>query len=260
MNLFDDERKIIDVFQSIQDEEVRFPSLNDDVEDVYRNVHEENYWKHWTYSAGKSDPPPDFFNEKSCLMMDVMRIDDHAFLSKKGKVINPTNAGESQLRKELENSGILEMFPNYKNIFVNAKTTLPTKEDHNYTFYIDNFRRVVSEHSKKVDLYKKNHPGFKTIFFVMDESSAYFSSGGKGVKPEEGKMYKGKPHLFFFDKTFIDSIRQAPIDYLIWYAPFKLLRTDQGLFNLPKAVIYDIGRLDFEEIIYDVPFMVSAEI
>lgn len=94
----------------------------------------------------------------------------------------------------------------------------------------------------------------------MDESSAYFSSGEEDAKPEEGKMTKGKPHLFFFDKVFIDSLRQAPIDYLIWYAPFKLLRTDQGLFNLPKAVIYDISRLNFEEINYDAPYMVSTEI
>ncbi len=260
MNLFDDERNIIDFFQSIRDEEVFFPTINDDVEKIYRSVHEVTYWEHWTYSAGKSDPPPDFFNERSCLMMDVMRIDDHAFLNKMGKVINPTNAGESQLRKELDNSGLLGMFPNIKNVFVNAKTTLSTKEDHNYAFYIDNFRRVVAEHSKKVDLYKMNHPGFKTIFFVMDESSAYFSSVEVCSKPEEGTMTKGKPHLFYFDKIFIDSIKQAPIDYLIWYTPFKLLRTDQGLFNLPKAAIYDIGRLDFEGINYDESFMVSAEI
>lgn len=260
MNLFDDERKIIEGFQRIQDEKVCFPSVNDDVEEIYRSVHEASCWKNWIYSAGKSDPPPDFYNEKSCLMMDVMRVDDHAFLNEKGKVINPTNAGESQLRKELENSGILELFPNLETVFVNAKTMLPTKEDHNYTFYIDNFKRVIGEHSKKVDLYKKNHPGFKTIFFVMDESSAYFSSREEDVNPEAGKMIKGNPHLFFLDKAFIDSIRQAPIDYLIWYVPFKLLKTDRGRFNLPRAVIYDIGRLDFEEINYDAPYMVSTEI
>ena len=44
-------------------------------------------------------------------MMDVMRVDDHAFVNEKGKVINPTNAKESRLRKELKQSGI------YKNIF-----------------------------------------------------------------------------------------------------------------------------------------------
>ena len=58
------------------------------------------------------------------------------------------------------------MFPNCKNVFVNAKTTLPTKEDHNYVFYTDNFRRVIGEHFKKVDLYKMNHPDFKTIFLL----------------------------------------------------------------------------------------------
>ena len=260
MNLFDDERKIMDHFQGISDEEVFFPAINDEVEGIYRSVHEASRWNYWTYSAGKSDPPPDFYNEKNGLMMDVMRIDDHAFLNPKGKVINPANASESQLRKELANSGILEMFPNCKNVFVSAKTTLPTKEDHNYVFYNENFRRVVDDHSQKVNLYKKNHPGFKTIFFVMDESSAYFSSEEYEMQPKEGNMIKGKPHLFFFDSVFIDIIRKAPIDYLIWYAPFKLLRTNQGFFNLPKAVIYDVGKLSIKEINYDAPYMVSTEI
>ena len=38
--------------------------------------------------------------------MDVMRVDDYAFLSKKGKVVNPINAGESLLRKKIEESGL----------------------------------------------------------------------------------------------------------------------------------------------------------
>ena len=41
--------------------------------------------KKWINSSGKNDPPPDFYNDKKKLMMDVMRIDDHAYINKKGK-------------------------------------------------------------------------------------------------------------------------------------------------------------------------------
>lgn len=260
MNLFDDENKIIEHFQRIQDKEVFFPNLDDEIEALYKSIHETSEWIKWTYSAGKDDPPPDYYNDAISVMMDVMRVDDHAFLSKKGKVINPTNAGESKLRKELDESGILELFPNCKEVFINAKTLLPTEEDHNYIFYKENFARVVREHEKKLELYKRNHPGYKTVFFVMDESSAYFRIHDKSIKPEEGKCVKGAPHLFFFDKSFVDEIKKTQIDYLIWYAPFKLLRTTDGIFTLPQAVIYNIHEMDFEDIEYDQSEMRSSEV
>ena len=260
MNLFDDENKIIEHFQRIQDKEVFFPSLDDEIESLYRSIHETAEWTNWTYSAGKDDPPPDYYNDVISVMMDVMRVDDHAFLSKKGKVINPTNAGESKLRKELDESGILELFPNCKEVFINAKTLLPTEEGHNYIFYKENFARVVREHAKKIELYKQNHPGYKTVFFVMDESSAYFRIYDKSIKTEEGKGVKGAPHLFFFDKSFVDVMRDAQIDYLILYAPFKLLRTKDGIFTMPQAVIYNIHEIDFEDIEYDQSEMRSSEV
>lgn len=260
MNLFDDENKIIEHFQCRKDNEICFPYLNDEIEELYRSIHEEVKWRDWKYSAGKNDPPPDFYNDKLSVMMDVMRVDDHAFINKKGKVVNPTNAGESLLRKELEKSGIMNNFPNCKEVFINAKTLLPTDEDHNYRFYRDNFNRVVGEHARKIELYKQNHPGYKIAFFVMDESSAYFRMWDKNVKPEEGKFTKGMPHFFFFDKAFIDVIKEANIDYLFWFAPFKLLRTDQGIYSLPQAVIYDVHKIDFNEIEYDQSEMSSIEI
>jgi hypothetical protein len=260
MNLFDDENIIIEHFQRINDTEVFFPHPDDETVLLYRSIHETEEWSNWIYSAGKDDPPPDYYNEKMLVMMDVMRVDDHAFLNEKGKVVNPTNAKESKLRKELDESGILEYFSNCKEVFISAKTVLPTEEDHNYRFYNKNFVRVVTEHARKLDLYKRNHPGYKTVFFVMDESSAYFRIYDKLIKPEEGKCVKGAPHLFFYDKSFIEMIKNTPIDYLIWYAPFKLLRTNDGIFTLPQAVIYNIHEMDFEDIEYDQSEMRSNEV
>ena len=37
----------------------------------------------WQCSSSKSDPPPDFYSDKYKLMMEVMRVDDHAYQGKR---------------------------------------------------------------------------------------------------------------------------------------------------------------------------------
>lgn len=133
MNRFDDEDKIISQFQRVNDNEVMFATQSETIEAVYLSIHTEALWNNWINSSGKSDPPPDYYSPKDKLMMDVMRVDDHAFVDEKGKIQNPTNAGESKLYKELKESGIQEIFPNAE-LIVNAKTLLPSEQDHNYLF------------------------------------------------------------------------------------------------------------------------------
>lgn len=241
MNRFDNEDNIISEFQRINDDEVMFAPYSEGIESVYRSIHTKSLWNNWKNSSGKSDPPPDYYLPKDKLMMDVMRVDDHAFEDKKGRIQNPVNAGESRLYKELKESGILENFPN-ADLIINAKTLLPSEEDHNYLFYKSNFKRVVSEHIKKLPLYQSNHAGYKTVLFVLDESSAYYQC--KDDKPNlndmhEGEIIKGKPHFFFRDDSFVNVFLHSGIDYLIWYAPYKLLRTPKGVLEIPKAVMYD---------------------
>ena len=69
MNLFDDENKIIEHFQRIQDKEVFFPKLDDKIESLYKSIHELNEWTSWKYSAGKDDPPPDYYNENMSVII-----------------------------------------------------------------------------------------------------------------------------------------------------------------------------------------------
>ena len=251
MNRFDDENKIISDFQRVADGEVMFVTQSEEAEKVYRSIHTKTSWSKWINSSGKSDPPPDYYSSAEKLMMDVMRVDDHAYIDSKGKVQNPTNAGESKLYKELKDSGILAAFPNAEPI-INAKTTLPSEQDHNYLFYKTNFERIVSEHIKKLPLYQSNHCGYKTILLVMDESSAYINCEGK--KPDmnyvqEDDQIKGFPHLFFWDRSFINVFLYSGIDYLIWYAPYKLIRTSNGIFELPKVAIFDCNVNEIKELI-----------
>ena len=141
-----------------------------------------------------------------------------------------------------------------------AQTNLPTKEDHNYSFYRENFKRVIEDHIRKIGLYKSNHPGYKIVFFVMDESSSYCQLCDKKVDIKEGDKAKVKPHLHFFDKAFTNVFIESEIDYLIWFSPFKYFRTVQGFLDLPHAVVFDIHNMNFDEFDYVSDNMVSLEL
>lgn len=127
----------------------------------------DNCFKKWIDNTN-SQFPPDFINEEDSLLMEVMRIDDH---SPDGKV-NPNLSRQRSMRKEIE--AIREIFPNAKRFIMNAVTDLPTEEDHNYKYYYSSFRRTVRKHLSKLDEYKKNHPGKKVIFLVVDETSGVY--------------------------------------------------------------------------------------
>ena len=134
MNYFDDESIIIEHFQEIECSSVFFPEVTKDAIHYFKSIHDKVKWGKWVNSSGKSDPPPDFYSDEFKCMMDVMRIDDHSFKNKKGKLINPTNRNESSIQIELSKSGLLDMFPNAR-LIVNPDTKLSTQENHNYVFY-----------------------------------------------------------------------------------------------------------------------------
>lgn len=262
MNYFDDENKIIEWLQEVDSPSVCFPIENDEVIAAFESIYDEVQWRLWKNSSDKSDPPPDFYCDELKLMMDVMRVDDHAFKNKKGKVVNPTNARESQKQRELRESGILDLFPNVANVIVNAVTDLPTEEDHNYKFYKNNFIRTIEEHKRKISLYKQNHPDFKTIFLVCDESSAYIEAENVPKIICEEMAIAGRLHIWFWDKLFMQAFANSDIDYLIWYAPFKLYRNCVGdRIDFPQVAVFDtkflIEKVGFD---YVIDKMVSSEV
>lgn len=259
MNYFDNENKIIEWFQDVDPSSVCFPVETDDLVAVFESIYDEEKWKHWKNSSGKSDPPPDFYCDKLKLMMDVMRIDDHAHKNKKGKLINPTSARESKLQKKIRESGILDKFPNVENIICNAITDLPTEQDHNYKFYKNNFIRVVDEHKRKIELYKQNHPDFKIIFFILDESSAYFEANEKPQFVLEGMSCLGRPHFWFMDKAFLQVFINSKIDYIVWFTPFKHFELF-GKIVLPEVVVFDTSQTINELQDYVLDKMISCEV
>lgn len=77
----------------------------------------------------------------------------------------------------------------------------------------------------------------------------------------EGEMIAGKPHLFFWDENFVNVFLHSGIDYLIWYAPYKLLRTSQGIFELPKVVMFDCKTRNYDNLIkYNEERICSSEL
>jgi len=263
MNYFDDEYKIIEYFQEVDCSSVFFPSQSDAAIHIFESVHDIANWKKWVNSSGKSDPPPDFYCEDYHYMMDVMRVDDHSFKNRKGKLVNPVNMRESKIQTELLEKGIPELFPNVNGIIVNAITDLPTQEDHNYRFYKKNFIRAVEQHKHKINLYRANHPDYKLIFFVLDESSGYIQTAtpdmAKKKHLEPGERCSGFPHFHFFDEDFLNPVIESDIDFLIWFTPFKYIWAETGLIDLPHVCVYDIKSIKIETTKYDENLMISYE-
>lgn len=263
MYYLDSEKAVIESFQSVDGTSVYFPVESEKTIEIFETIHNRDKWKLWIESSGKADPPPDFYSDKYKCMMEVMRVDDHSYKNKKGKVVNPTNSHIRDVEKEIMQSGIMDMFPNVNNLMINAFTSLPTKEDHNYDFYRKNFARVIENHKKSIDMYKTNHPNYTMIFFVMDESSAYLKVAQPEIATQQYRaddMIDGMPHFWFMDSNFLCSFENSSIDYLVWYTPFKVIDSTVGILDLPKVCVFDIHDMPEQRIAYDSKYIISAEV
>lgn len=58
----------------------------------------------WKDTSGKADKTPDFYSDTLGTMLEIMRVDDHAFENPDGKIINHTTAKTSQIFNELRKS------------------------------------------------------------------------------------------------------------------------------------------------------------
>lgn len=252
-NIFDNEIKIIEFMSGTIKKEICILTKDDEksrdecYENILKKIIDEDYFKENWINSTKSDLPPDFYNDSDNMMMEVMRFDDH---SKNGKS-NPMLEKENQIMIMLK-----EKFPN-ADIFINAPIELPTDKDHSYTMYFKGFERTVKKHIGKIENYRNNHPGYKLIFFVFDESSGiYFENEGNDV---------GRLHFHFLDNKFINVFKGEDIDYLIWASPYKYNFDMNGNidYSMPKMVIYDMKNFlnnnKIQLLYYDDSKMKSSE-
>lgn len=266
MRTFDNESCIIELFQDVYPfefvERIGCPII---CQLALNNIVNKKTWSKWIDSSQKNAPPPDFFNNNKKIMMEVMRVDDHTHKNAKGKLINLTASKEKDVFKMLQKE-YGEIFPENASVFINSPTGLPTNDDHRFTWYKDSFKRVIEEHSKKIEIYKTNHKGFRLIFFVFDESSAY----SQPVNPAEinkthsvGDSALVRPHLHYLDIDFVKTIKESGADILIWFAPYKKIDVGNGeTYSLPCITVYDIKHIRCKSKIfakYEGSSMISAE-
>ena len=224
MAYYDSEINVINDFCECDNGEIYLlNSNNEKILQCVRKIEE------WHCSSSKSDPPPDFYSDKYKLMMEVMRVDDHAYINAKGKVINSHIKKENETYKEMQKFVKDNNISFSGNIFVNTVTYLSTQEDHSYDKYLSNFKRVIDNHNSSYDLYKNNHVNYKLIYLILDESSSYME--------RVGDVIQARLHLFFFDKSFISILKKSKADYYIWFAPFKHFNSKEKV-ELPQVIIY----------------------
>lgn len=264
MNYFDNEEKIIECFQSVSKSEVYFPAQTGKCLKIFNSIYNKRSWKKWINNSVKSNPPPDFFTVKLSLMMEVMRVDDHAHFNEKGVLINPVNQRESIIQKEIrkkfkaDNS---ELDLATIDIIVNASSGLPSNEDHNYHFYYSNFQRVLKKHINKIPLYRKNHPDKELIFFIFDESTGYLVADDEDLVkrgPVPLEWFKATPLCHFADERFISVFKETDIDYIVWYTPYKMFHGVE--VQPPKVCVFDVNKINDDNMIqYPEKYIISSE-
>lgn len=253
MTRYDDEKIIIQDFQDYNTRVMLV--IPEDVKTIriMNSIHDTSEWSNWVDSSSKTQLPPDFYNDKLRLMMDVMRIDDHSYIDEKGNPINPYIKRESEIMEELINKD--EMFKKVAekgNLFINQNTGLSTDEDHNYTFYIEGFKRVISKHIKKIKDYKKNHPGYKVIFFVLDEAAPYIKCFDERRLRYVGEGIYAQPHFWWKDWNMLKVLEKSGVDYLIWMTPYKHFESKEKV-ELPCVVILDVKKINYDNLFFYKP-------
>lgn len=187
-----------------------------------------------------------------------MRFDDQQTVDGKK---HATRSNEAKVRQEINESGLLDSLPNIERVMINVNSDLPTNDDHNFKRYRGNFNRTVEKHAKKVSNYKRNHPRFELIFFILDETSGMYFENHEGKEVVKGDSYYSRAHCHWLDEDMVKVIKDCGADFFVWYKPHNSFETPFGVNDdFPKIVIYDISKMDFVTLKYDEKKMMSSEI
>jgi hypothetical protein len=179
----------------------------------------------WINSNGKSDPTPDYYNPSRKMMMEVMTISHYQY-EKNGNKYDPDFKGVAKCIEELysTDSELCKRFFELNNV-VKAINENDPDRIHSYQQYLDSFRRVVGHHIDEIKTYRRNHPGYKLVFLINDESTPYYIVNEKKVG--DTRIYQP-----IYDESFNSIIRNADIDYVIWFTPYRI--TPDG--NYPAQI------------------------
>ena len=113
---------------------------------------------------------------------------------------------------------------------------------------------------KKIENYRKNHPGFRLGFLIFDEAPAYLNVFDPNITIKAGEPVSGFPHFHYLDKNLVRSFEQADVEYVIWMTPYKKLPSIPPIY--PEICIFDMKRKNGWKnklIEYDIDKMVCLE-
>ena len=143
---------------------------------------------------------------------------------------------------------------------MNVLCDLPGEEYRNYGFYLESFRRIVGKHAAKADGYRQKNPDKKLVFFIFDESAAYFVPSIVGGLYRAGDEVRAKPYWHFRDAAFVGVIRECGADYFVWYTPYKHAWLADGTqVDAPEACLFDCASIIVPLIEYDADRVICAE-
>ncbi len=148
-------------------------------------------------------------------MMEVMSISHYEYIDTNNRPNNPDRASVAKCIKDMY-CDYPEIASSFFNEFTIVKAIYENNPNriHSYDQYLDCFERVVGHHIEMIKKYRKNHPGYKLIFLILDESTPYEIIDGLNEQTGE-KYYEAQ-----IDESFQSILREADIDMVIWFSPY----------------------------------------
>lgn len=198
--------------------------------------------------------PPDFYSDEFSCMFDVMRVND----SEIKKSYNPVKMRERQAEKDIKESGILNAMSSNPTIIINSESD--NDNEHTLKNYIKNSNRVMSEHIKKINIWKSEHPNIKHKgLLIFDETESYFEGYVQHVYADQYVFAwdANKPlvlHKPWMDATFVKKAYDSELDFVIWFCPYKSHGSlwQKTHYDYPELVILDTRFPRTSYIQYDI--------
>lgn len=214
----------------------------------------------WVNNSKDTNNPPDLYSTKYKFMGDLMQIDDSGHYEVKGKkevYVNREKEANGKAYKRMVEGGNFLNKRGTKRIFIFGDTDeIPTHEHHKYDWYVKEFQRITKQHIESIPLYKQKFPNYKTIFFIVDESTQYIQTASCLYSPTliQLNSERNEVHYPYLDEKFLLALQERmtgvngetfAIDYVVWYMPNKYIHTTIGpLRPLPHLVILDMNNIN----------------
>ena len=234
-DIFDKEVNIVKFIRDFHHEIKTFPNTRK-MWELGLKILDENKWDYWVDNSKDTLNPPDFYSNKYRLMMESMQVDEYNQTNENGKMYNPYKQHEKRLLEELAEKGIVNK--DGFNIFIIPDGDKLIGMEHNYCLYLSEFKRVVQKHNQQIKQYRKNHPGFETIFLIFDTTSLYAESIVELTKSDTSAgniLMADKIHEPYLDQNFLNIISSLDCEYILWAMPYKNFTTEVwGDSEIPK--------------------------